>query len=78
MVAASAKLLMQKSIVSDIYLGGTMNDILLEIAKKHLFVETLETRKSDRLDFHNVSVWNIKTALEEAFKAGYDKGVNHD
>ena len=44
--------------------------LLLEIAINHLFVETLETRNSDSLDFHVVSVWAIRAALEAAFAAG--------
>jgi hypothetical protein len=47
-----------------------LNQILENIAKQHLFVETLETRHSDRLDFHDVSVWNIRDALEAAYQAG--------
>jgi hypothetical protein len=45
---------------------------LTEIAKEHLRIETLETRNSDSLDFHDVSVWGIKAALEAAFKLGQD------
>lgn len=40
------------------------------IAADHFGVETLETRKSDRLDFHDVAVWSIQSALEAAFEAG--------
>jgi hypothetical protein len=47
-----------------------LNQILETIAKQHLFVETLATRHSDRLDFHDVSVWGIKAALEAAYLAG--------
>ena len=43
---------------------------LLQIATDHLFIETLETRNSDRLDFHDVSVWAVKAALQAAFEAG--------
>jgi uncharacterized membrane protein len=43
---------------------------LENIARKHLFVKTLETRNSDEADFHDVAVWNIKSALEAAFLAG--------
>jgi hypothetical protein len=47
----------------------------LAIAKKHFFsVDTLETRNRDRLDFHDVSVWGIKAALEEAYEAGVKHG----
>ena len=45
-------------------------DAFNRIALDHLFVETLETRHSDRLDFHEVSVWGIKSALQAAFDAG--------
>ena len=44
--------------------------LLLEIAAKHFFLETLETRSSGSLDFHDVPVWSIRAALEEAFAAG--------
>ena len=45
--------------------------LLLEIASKHFHgVETLETRNSDRLDFHDVAVWAIRAALEAAYAAG--------
>jgi len=42
----------------------------LEIAAKHFRLETLETRNSDGLDFHDVAVWSIRAALEAAFAAG--------
>lgn len=44
--------------------------LLLEIADRHLFLETLQTRNSDRLDFHEHGVWAIRSALEAAFQAG--------
>ena len=47
-----------------------INQILENIAKQHLFVETLETRHSDQMDFHDVAVWNIKATLEAAYQAG--------
>ena len=43
--------------------------LLLEIAERHLFVETLETRNSDSLDFHEHAVWAIRSALEAASEA---------
>ena len=46
------------------------HSVLGEIALKHLNIETLDERKSDGLDFHEVSVWNIRAALEAAFAAG--------
>lgn len=47
-----------------------LEQLLDQIAKQHLFIETLETQHSDRLDFHDVSVWGIKAALEAAYEAG--------
>lgn len=48
--------------------------ILLAIAKKNNWeVEErgdLETRHSDQDDFIEVSVWGLKTMLEEAYAAG--------
>ena len=40
------------------------------IAKKHLWIETLATRHSDRLDFHEVGVGSLKDALRAAYEAG--------
>lgn len=51
-----------------------MDEILLTIAKQHLDLTTLETRKNDTLDFPERAVWQIKKALEEAFKAGQNYG----
>lgn len=50
--------------------------ILTLIAQKHLGIETLETRRSDSLDFHDTAVWCIKDALEAAFKAGVELGAS--
>ena len=36
-------------------------------------LDTLETRNSDELDFHEMSVWQVKKALEAAYKAGQSK-----
>ncbi len=52
---------------------NTINLALTEIAQRHFQIETLETRKSDSLDFHDVSVWSIKDALIEAFELGKKK-----
>ena len=54
-----------------------LNKILTGIAQKNLpGIETLQTRNSDGLDFHDVAVWSIKAALEDAFIAGMTTGVN--
>ena len=46
------------------------DQLLQRIAAEHLFIETLETRNSDRLDFYDVSVWGVKAALQAAYEAG--------
>jgi hypothetical protein len=48
---------------------------LLEIARRQFRIETLETRNWDRLDFHDVAVWAIRAALEEAYEAGQRAGA---
>ena len=48
--------------------------LILEIAQRRFFIETLETRNWDRLDFHDVAVWAIRAALEESFEAGRRAG----
>lgn len=48
----------------------SMSDEIERIAKQYFHVETLETRRSDRLDFHDVAVWSIKSALTAAYMAG--------
>jgi hypothetical protein len=51
-----------------------IEQLLIQIAQQHLDVETLETRRSDRLDFHDLAVWSIKAALEAAYQAGVEQG----
>jgi hypothetical protein len=52
-----------------------LDTILTLIAQKHLDIETLETRHSDRLDFNDVAVWRLKEALHAAFMAGCEAGL---
>jgi hypothetical protein len=50
-----------------------MNDnieLFTQIAREHLDIETLETRKMDGLDFHEVAVWQLEKALRAAYEAG--------
>ena len=47
-----------------------LDEILTQIAQQHLYIETLKKRYSDSLDFHGVSVWCLRSALEAAFNAG--------
>ena len=48
----------------------TLDQQIQQIALDHLFIETLETRNSDRMDFHEVSVWGVKSAMMAAYEAG--------
>jgi hypothetical protein len=52
-----------------------MNAILEKIAQNILDLDTLETRRSDELDFHDLAVWQLKAALEAAYKAGAEVGI---
>jgi len=48
---------------------------LLKIVKEHSSITTLETRKSDSLDFHMLSVWGLKAMLIEAYNLGQSSHV---
>jgi hypothetical protein len=50
---------------------GQMEATLALIARSHLGFETLQTRRSDRLDFRDCSVWSIRAALVEAYEEGW-------
>ena len=49
-------------------------DVLEKIAKGVLHIDTLETKHSDEMDFHEVSVWSLKLALQCAYNAGIEEG----
>lgn len=48
----------------------TVDELLAAIAKEKLLIDTLETRMSDSLDFHDVSVGSVRAALLAAYQAG--------
>ena len=50
------------------------NPILDGIAREHLLIPTLESRRADSLDFHDVAVWQVEAALKAAFDAGVRSG----
>ena len=54
----------------------TLDALLTRIAQEHLLIDTLETRNSDSLDFHDVGVWCVKSALMAAYQAGLAAGQN--
>jgi hypothetical protein len=47
------------------------------IALNTLGIKTLDVQNSDRLDFHDLSVGSIRTALNEAYEAGKAAGKNN-
>ena len=53
-----------------------LNKLITQIAQQHLPIETLETRHSDDLDFHDIAVWQIESALRAAFEAGRQDALN--
>lgn len=56
---------------------NTMRDqIVKSIAELVLKIRKLEVRNSDRLDFREVHVLEVKRALEEAYEAGRVAGRN--
>jgi Family of unknown function (DUF6900) len=52
----------------------TVSQKLEAIARRHLQMVTLETRNSDSLDFHDLSVWQLRRALAAAYNAGFEAG----
>ena len=54
-----------------------IDSLLTLIAKQHLGIETLETRNSDSLDFHDVGVVSLKEALYAAFVIGREAGISN-
>jgi len=51
-------------------IAGNKDATIRLIANDVLGIETLDARKSDSLDFHDLAVWQIRQALEAAYEAG--------
>ena len=66
-----------KIALEDAYKAGKGNmapqGLAAKIAKEHLRIPTLKQQHNDDKDFHEVSVWATKAALEAAYKAGGGK-----
>ena len=45
------------------------------IAERALGITTLTARKSDSLDLHDVSVWELREAIRLAYSAGYEQAI---
>jgi hypothetical protein len=52
-----------------------IDHILTGIAREHLRIETLETRRMCCLDFHDVAVWCLPHLPNEALQAPFNAGV---
>lgn len=50
--------------------GPAIDAVLTLIARKELGMPTLQARRSDSLDFRELSVWQVRDALRAAFDAG--------
>ena len=50
--------------------ASSQDETIRTIAKELLGLDTIETRKSDRLDFSDQAVWQLRAALEAAYNAG--------
>ncbi len=48
----------------------TTDNVIESIARLHLELETLDTRRADSLDFRELGVWQLRDALEAAYRAG--------
>lgn len=56
--------------MSDKELSQDQNPALAKIAKDYLGLTSLHAQNSDRLDFKEHAVWNIRDALAAAYEAG--------
>lgn len=56
----------------------TPQQIVEQVASRHLGIEHLAPRNSDRLDFHDLAVWRIEAALKAAFEAGRASSASLD
>jgi hypothetical protein len=65
---------MSRSISSD---DPDLTEMFAQIARQHLGIATLEERKRDSLDFHDMSVRSVTAALHAAYDAGFAAGVRH-
>ena len=52
----------------------TKQQTIERIAREMLDLDTLETRRMDRLDFREQAVWSIAKALDAAYEAGRAEG----
>lgn len=53
---------------------ANISEEIERIAKEYLRVSTLQTRRSDALDFYDLAVWEIRAALTAAYMSGASHG----
>lgn len=53
---------------------ANISEEIERIAKEYLRVSTLQTRRSDALDFYDLPVWEIRAALTAAYMSGASHG----
>lgn len=53
------------------------SDVLVESIVKNNFVgiDSIKTRNSDSLDFHDVAIWSIVYSIRAAYQAGYQAAL---
>ncbi len=54
--------------------NSSVDNVILQIAKKHLRIEALEAKNSEPLDWHDCHVSQIEKALHAAYEAGFEAG----
>lgn len=77
-LAAPKNVIDDSSMISAPKAPRTMTDQISAIARQHLRIRTLEQRNADRLDFHDLAVWQIREALEAAYAAGLSNALVAD
>ena len=50
--------------------------LLTRIAQTTMNVDTLKTRNSDSLDFYDVAIWSIRSAVVYAYIQGYKHAIS--
>jgi hypothetical protein len=50
--------------------AAASRELITQVARKYLGIDTLQTRHRDSLDFHEISVWQLAKALQAAYDAG--------
>lgn len=53
-----------------------MNSTLKDIARDYLFITSYERTDVPSRDFHDLPIWMITAALEAAYQAGFEAGLN--